>query len=169
MTPSEVSKDIAAHHTRCAVPTALSRNMLDKGTRTSLRHLPNAWHVVSTERSHWNEFLDASLKPNRLMWPAVRGLKSAQQHSDDPRQARLKADLGEKHLNSTILINFPRELAEAISEHTDGLDQFIERAVKHELQRSGLYELLRKLEEELGEPDPGMVANASRLFDQAGE
>lgn len=46
-----------------------------------------------------------------------------------------------------------------------GLSAFVSRALRHELDRAALRELLDELAEELGPPDEKMVAEADALLD----
>lgn len=46
-----------------------------------------------------------------------------------------------------------------------GVSGFVTQAIRHELEREQLAELLAGLEDELGPPDEDMMAEASALFD----
>jgi hypothetical protein len=47
-----------------------------------------------------------------------------------------------------------------------GVSGFVSRAIRHELEREELSELLAELEERLGPPDARFVADASAAFDR---
>jgi Arc/MetJ family transcription regulator len=49
-----------------------------------------------------------------------------------------------------------------------GVSGFVTRAIRHELEREQLGELLADLEGELGPPDEVMMAEAGALFDALG-
>lgn len=46
-----------------------------------------------------------------------------------------------------------------------GFSRFVSRAIRHELERQELKDLLAELEGELGPPDEAMMSEASALFD----
>lgn len=47
-----------------------------------------------------------------------------------------------------------------------GLSGFVDQALRHELQRTALRELLDELEAEIGPPDEALVAEADALLDR---
>lgn len=59
------------------------------------------------------------------------------------------------------------ELLAAVREHVGrrGLSAFVNQALRHELDRVALRELLDDLATELGPPDEAMVAEAERVLD----
>jgi len=65
----------------------------------------------------------------------------------------------------SFAVPVPRELYEAVSKQTNDINDYVENALRHELERHGLYELLRTLNEELGEPDEDLLLEARQAFD----
>lgn len=61
------------------------------------------------------------------------------------------------------------EVAKALKAHLGkrAISQFVNRAIRHELERERLREFLRELEGELGPPDEEVMGAAGAAFDRA--
>ncbi len=68
-----------------------------------------------------------------------------------------------------ISVTVEEDLVDALQGRvgTRGVSRFVTRAIRHELEREELGDLLADLETQLGPPDEGLVAEASALFDRA--
>jgi hypothetical protein len=62
----------------------------------------------------------------------------------------------------------PEALLAEVREHVGrrGLSAFVTRALQHELDRVALRSFLDELAEEIGQPDPQMVAEAEAMLDE---
>ena len=67
-----------------------------------------------------------------------------------------------------ISVSVDEELVDAVQERVGarGVSRFVSRAIRHELERGELSELLAELEEVLGPPDEQLMADAAAAFDQ---
>lgn len=72
--------------------------------------------------------------------------------------------MGLTKLSVTVEDDLVAELRERAGDR--GISAFVNRAVRHELQLARLGELLGDLENELGPPDEGMVAEALASLDR---
>ena len=68
-----------------------------------------------------------------------------------------------------ISVSVEGDLLDAMQQRVGarGVSRFVSRAIRHELEREELSELLAELEEVLGPPDPQLMAEAAAAFDQA--
>ena len=66
--------------------------------------------------------------------------------------------------SATVDAELLAELRERVGPR--GLSAFVGRALRHELDRVSLRELLDKLAIEIGPPDEAMVADAERMLDE---
>ena len=67
-----------------------------------------------------------------------------------------------------ISVTVQEDLVDAMQDRVGarGVSRFVSRAIRHELEREELSELLAELEEVLGPPDESLVAEATVAFDQ---
>jgi hypothetical protein len=67
-----------------------------------------------------------------------------------------------------ISVTVEDELVDAVQRRVGarGVSRFVARAIRHELEREELGELLAELEEMLGPPDQQLVAEAATAFDR---
>lgn len=67
-----------------------------------------------------------------------------------------------------ISVSVEAGLVDALQERVGarGVSRFVSRAIRHELEREELGELLAELEEVLGPPDEQLMAEAAAAFDQ---
>ena len=65
-------------------------------------------------------------------------------------------------------IRVEEDLVDAVQDRVGarGVSRFVSRAIRHELEREELSELLAELEEVLGPPDAQLIAEAAAAFDQ---
>jgi len=68
-----------------------------------------------------------------------------------------------------ISVTVEEDLVDALQGRvgTRGVSGFVTRAIRHELEREELGDLLADLEAQLGPPDEEFVAEAAALFDRA--
>jgi hypothetical protein len=68
-----------------------------------------------------------------------------------------------------ISVTVEEELVDAVQGRVGarGVSGFVTRAIRHELEREELGELLSELEEILGPPDKELLAEAAAAFDRA--
>jgi len=68
-----------------------------------------------------------------------------------------------------ISVTVDDELVNAVQAHAGdrGVSRFVARAIRHELERVELGELLAELEVVLGPPDASLLADAAAAFDRA--
>ncbi|MGH2771822.1 MAG: CopG family transcriptional regulator [Actinomycetota bacterium] len=66
-----------------------------------------------------------------------------------------------------ISVSVEEDLVDAVNERVGprGVSRFVARAIRHELEREELNELLAELEQVLGPPDERLVAEAAAAFD----
>lgn len=74
--------------------------------------------------------------------------------------------MGTRKLSVTVDEELVEELQGRVG--VRGVSGFVTRAIRHELERAQLGELLAELEAELGPPDRAMMAEAGELFDAIG-
>lgn len=67
-----------------------------------------------------------------------------------------------------ISVSVETDLVAALQERVGprGVSRFVSRAIRHELEREELGELLEDLEELLGPPDEQLMAEAAAVFDE---
>lgn len=67
-----------------------------------------------------------------------------------------------------ISVSVEEDLVDAVQDRVGarGVSRFVSRAIRHELEREELSELLAELEEILGPPDDHLVAEAASAFDK---
>ena len=67
-----------------------------------------------------------------------------------------------------ISVTVEEDLVDALQGRvgTRGVSRFVTRAIRHELEREELGDLLSDLEAQLGPPDEGFVAEAAAMFDR---
>lgn len=67
-----------------------------------------------------------------------------------------------------ISVSVEEDLVDALHDRVGarGVSRFVSRAIRHELEREELGELLAELEEVLGPPDKELIAEAAAAFDQ---
>ena len=67
-----------------------------------------------------------------------------------------------------ISVTVDEDLVDAMQDRVGvrGVSRFVSRAIRHELEREELSELLAELEEVLGPPDERFVAEAAAAFDE---
>lgn len=67
-----------------------------------------------------------------------------------------------------ISVTVEEDLVDAMQDRVGarGVSRFVSRAIRHELEREELSELLGELEEVLGPPDERLVAEAAAAFDE---
>jgi hypothetical protein len=67
-----------------------------------------------------------------------------------------------------ISVSVEEDLVDAVQDRVGprGVSRFVSRAIRHELEREELSELLAELEEVLGPPDERVMAEAAAAFDQ---
>jgi hypothetical protein len=68
-----------------------------------------------------------------------------------------------------ISVTVEEDLVDALQGRvgTRGVSRFVTRAIRHELEREELGDLLADLEAQLGPPEEELVAEAAALFDRA--
>lgn len=67
-----------------------------------------------------------------------------------------------------ISVSVEEDLVDAVQDRVGarGVSRFVSRAIRHELEREELSELLADLEEVLGPPDEELMVEAAAAFDQ---
>lgn len=67
-----------------------------------------------------------------------------------------------------ISVSVEEDIVDAMQDRVGprGVSRFVSRAIRHELEREELTELLAELEEALGPPDEDLMAEAAAAFDQ---
>ena len=67
-----------------------------------------------------------------------------------------------------ISVSVEEDLVDAMRDRVGvrGVSRFVSRAIRHELEREELGELLTELEEVLGPPDERLMGEAAAAFDQ---